>query len=226
VPAAYSARSIRWRVQAMTLLIVAAPVLSVPRTIDPSSGLAPRPPRTLVQAIELLRDEPTTPAGEDLDALDATPPDFSAAMPARAEVPAATHPVTTTRPTTTTSPFLRGLYTGSARTSIESRGKSHVIWMEVTAYCPCPICCGARARGVTASGKPVTANDGFFVAADADRLPFGAKVRIPGYHDGQTVEVLDRGSAILGPRLDVFFPTHEEAMAWGRQWLPVTVEGD
>lgn len=208
----------------MMLIIAAAPVLAVARKTDPASQLA-APPARPVQAAELLRDETAALQFEDLDELDATPPELAAAaMPARAEVPA-TRPV---MPTTksSSSPFLRGLYTGSARTSIDSRGKSRVIWMEVTAYCPCPICCGSRASGVTASGKPVTANDGFFVAADADRLPFGAKVRIPGYHDGETVEVLDRGSAILGPRLDVFFPTHEQAAAWGRQWLAVTVEGE
>jgi 3D (Asp-Asp-Asp) domain-containing protein len=207
----------------MTLLIAAAPVLAVARKSDPSAQLAPPRP---VQAAELLRDEPAAVQTEDLDQLDATPPDDAVAVPARAEVPAS-RPVI--RPASTKpapAPFLRGLYTGSARTSIDSRGKARVIWMEVTAYCPCPICCGPGAHGITASGKPITADDGFFVAADADRFPFGAKLRIPGYHDGQTVEVLDRGSAILGPRLDVFFPTHEQATAWGRQWLPVTVESE
>lgn len=207
----------------MMFIVAAAPVLAVARKTDPASQLA-APPVRPVQVAELLRDEPAALQFEDLDELDAMPPDLAAAVPARAEVPATRPVMPTSKPSP--SPFLRGLYTGSARTSIDSRGKSRVIWMEVTAYCPCPICCGSRARGVTASGKPVTADDGFFVAADADRFEFGAKLRIPGYHDGETVEVLDRGSAILGPRLDVFFPTHEQASAWGRQWLPVTVEGE
>jgi len=34
---------------------------------------------------------------------------------------------------------------------------------------------------------------------------------------------LDRGGAIKGDKLDVFFPTHEEALAWGRKMVPVTV---
>jgi 3D (Asp-Asp-Asp) domain-containing protein len=35
--------------------------------------------------------------------------------------------------------------------------------------------------------------------------------------------VLDRGGAIKGNKLDVFFPTHAEALKWGRQRIAVTV---
>jgi len=98
-----------------------------------------------------------------------------------------------------------------------------VIWMEVTAYCPCTKCCGPNAHGVTASGKDVSYNGGAFVAADTTQYDFGTKFSIPGYHDGQSVEVIDRGSAIKGDHLDVFFPTHQEALEWGRKRLPVTI---
>jgi 3D (Asp-Asp-Asp) domain-containing protein len=100
---------------------------------------------------------------------------------------------------------------------------AHVVWMEVTAYCPCTKCCGPNARGMTASGKEVSYNGGAFVAADTDHYAFGTQFSIPGYHDGQSVEVIDRGSAIKGDHLDVFFPTHEQALQWGRQRLPVTL---
>jgi len=96
-----------------------------------------------------------------------------------------------------------------------------VVMMEVTAYCACPRCCGPDAAGVTASGKEVSYNDGKFVAADR-RLPFGTKLVIPGYSD-EPVEVIDRGGAIKGDKLDVFFPTHEAALEWGRQHVPVTI---
>lgn len=95
--------------------------------------------------------------------------------------------------------------------------------MEVTAYCPCTICCGKHARGITASGKPVSYNAGRFVAADARLFDFGTRLRIPGYHDDTVVEVIDRGGAIKGYKLDVYFPTHQEAREWGRQLLPVDV---
>ena len=96
------------------------------------------------------------------------------------------------------------------------------IMMEVTAYCPCKKCCGPDAAGITASGKLVSQNAGQFVAADA-RLPFHTKLIIPGYAGGQPVPVLDRGGAIKGYKLDVFFPTHEQALQWGRRTLPVTL---
>lgn len=95
--------------------------------------------------------------------------------------------------------------------------------MEVTAYCPCKKCCGPLAHGVTASGEPVSYNDGKFVAADTRVLPFGSTIRIPGYADQEVVEVIDRGGAIKGMRLDVYYPSHKEALKWGRQILPVQV---
>jgi 3D (Asp-Asp-Asp) domain-containing protein len=98
-----------------------------------------------------------------------------------------------------------------------------VIWMEVTAYCPCKKCCGPRAQGITASGRPVSHNGGRFVAADTKVLAFNTRLVIPGYADGATVPVIDRGGAIKGRKLDVYFPTHEQAKHWGRRWVPVTV---
>ena len=130
------------------------------------------------------------------------------------------HPASLVAP----SPALRGIYTGAARTLAQSNGRSRVIWLEVTAYCPCAKCCGPNAVGITASGKRVDYNNGAFVAADADLFPFGTKLAVPGYHDAQVVEVIDRGSAIKGAKVDVFFPTHDQAEAWGRQWVPVTIK--
>jgi len=96
--------------------------------------------------------------------------------------------------------------------------------MVVTAYCPCTKCCGENAIGITASGKHISHNDGKFVAADRS-LAFGTKLIIPGYESkvSKQVEVLDRGGAIKGNRIDVFFPTHQEALEWGRQTLEVTI---
>lgn len=99
-------------------------------------------------------------------------------------------------------------------------------WMETSAYCPCTRCCGAHASGITASGLPVTHNDGRFVAADTRVLPMGSHLSIPGYHEGHVVPVIDRGGAIKGNRIDLFFPTHEEALQWGRRWVLVDVMAD
>ena len=49
---------------------------------------------------------------------------------------------------------------------------------------------------------------------------------IPKYNKGRPVPVCDRGGLIKGDHLDVFFPTHQKAQAWGRQRLAVTIAGD
>ena len=115
-------------------------------------------------------------------------------------------------------------HTTRASVPVARHSSTQYIWMEVTAYCPCKLCCGLRAHGVTASGKSVGHNRGRFVAADTDVLPFGTRVSIPGYHDGKPVPVIDTGSAISGHRLDVFFRSHATAEAWGRQMLRVRVD--
>jgi 3D (Asp-Asp-Asp) domain-containing protein len=109
-----------------------------------------------------------------------------------------------------------------AKMSFTTGRNARTVWMEVTAYCPCPKCCGPKASGVTASGRKVTHNAGKFVAAD-NNLPFGTRLAIPGYNDGRPVEVLDRGGAIKGKKLDLFYPTHEQALQWGRKWVAVTI---
>ncbi len=100
-------------------------------------------------------------------------------------------------------------------------GKWESIKMRVTAYCPCRKCCGKYSDGVTACGHKIQPGD-TFVAADR-RYPFGTEMLIPGYSNSQPVQVLDRGDAIKGNRLDVFFATHQEALEWGVKYLEVKV---
>ena len=95
--------------------------------------------------------------------------------------------------------------------------------MRVTAYSPDERSCGDSADGITASGYSVSTNGGFLVAADPKVLPLGSLVSVPGYDFGEVVPVLDVGGAIKGARLDVLFPTHEEAVRWGVRALDVTI---
>ena len=95
--------------------------------------------------------------------------------------------------------------------------------MTVTAYSPDAESCGEFADGVTASGYSVWTNGMKLVAADTRLFPFGTVLSIPGYNNGRPVPVLDRGGMIKGDRLDLLFPTHKLARAWGTQRLEVTV---
>ena len=93
--------------------------------------------------------------------------------------------------------------------------------MRVTAYCPCPKCCGQYSDGMTACGHLIEPGD-TFVAADK-RYAFGTQMLVPGYNHDQAVKVLDRGGAIQGNRIDVFFHSHQEALEWGVKYLDVKV---
>lgn len=103
--------------------------------------------------------------------------------------------------------------------------------MVVTGYCPCKKCCGwkrtwygkavtlsgkAKKVGVTASGAKARHGT---IAADA-RYAFGTPMHVPGYGRGA---VTDRGGAIQGNHIDVFFKNHKEALRWGRKTLTVRV---
>ena len=88
--------------------------------------------------------------------------------------------------------------------------------VKVTAYCPCEKCCGKWSDGVTASGYVIKKGDKF-CAADRS-VPFGTILNIPEYG---RVKVLDRGGAIKGNRIDVYFDTHQEALNWGVKNLAI-----
>lgn len=84
---------------------------------------------------------------------------------------------------------------------------------KITAYCACAKCCG-KTNGITASGTKVQA--GRTIAAPKN-FPFGTKLMI----NGHVYTVEDRGGAIQGNRLDIYFNTHEEALQWGVKYLEV-----
>lgn len=94
------------------------------------------------------------------------------------------------------------------------------LW-EVTAYCSCEQCCSRR----FSDGKFASGRDVYFggVAAD-ERLPFGTHIEIRTPVAGHREFIVeDRGSAIKGNRIDVWFPTHQEALNFGRQkrWIKI-----
>jgi 3D (Asp-Asp-Asp) domain-containing protein len=99
------------------------------------------------------------------------------------------------------------------------------IWMTITAYSPDEASCGDSADGITATLHDVTTNASRLVAADPRILKYGSLLSIQGYDDGLIVPVLDCGGKIKGHRLDVLFPTHEQARAWGVRRMQVTLWG-
>ena len=104
--------------------------------------------------------------------------------------------------------------TADTATTSTKAGKSVGVY-KITGYCSCSKCCG-KATGRTASGTIATA--GRTVAASA-ALPYGTKVNI----NGHTYTVEDRGGAIKGNKIDIYFSSHAQALAWGVKYLPVEV---
>lgn len=94
--------------------------------------------------------------------------------------------------------------------------EKHIERYTVTAYCPCVKCCG-KSNGITASG--IKAVEGVTVAADTNILPFGTQLQI----DGNIYTVQDRGGAIKGNRIDIYFDTHEKALQFGRQTKDIII---
>lgn len=88
---------------------------------------------------------------------------------------------------------------------------------KLTAYCTCSKCCGKWADGATATGTRAT--PGRTIAVDPDVIPLGSKVYINGFE--YTAE--DTGSAIKGHRIDILFPTHQEALNFGVQYAEVAI---
>lgn len=58
------------------------------------------------------------------------------------------------------------------------------------------------------------------VAVDPSVIPLGTHMMIPGY--GEAVAA-DTGTAIVGNRLDLWFPTLALAQAWGRRTITITI---
>lgn len=110
------------------------------------------------------------------------------------------------------------------------------VMMLTTGYCNCEKCCSwttnelgqavfaygkmkGRVKIIGQTSKGTMARRGT-VAADLSRFPYGTRLRIPGYGDGV---VEDIGGKIRGNHIDLWFPTHEEALRWGCRRIPVRV---
>jgi 3D (Asp-Asp-Asp) domain-containing protein/septal ring factor EnvC (AmiA/AmiB activator) len=76
---------------------------------------------------------------------------------------------------------------------------------------------GYALPGKTASGTPVGWGA---VAVDPSVIPLGSRLGIPGYGLGVAA---DTGGAIQGARIDLWFPTVDQAQAWGSRVVTITV---
>lgn len=84
----------------------------------------------------------------------------------------------------------------------------------ITSYCPCEICCGSCADGLTATGVPAEPGG---VAVDPDIIPLGSTVIL----NDQEYMAADAG--VKGLAIHICAAEHQEALAYGVQRQDVWV---
>lgn len=83
-----------------------------------------------------------------------------------------------------------------------------------TAYCE-------GCSGITKNGTDLRANpDLKVIAVDPSIIPLGTRVWVEGYGEAIAADI---GGAIKGNIIDVFIPSHEEALEWGRKTVTVRI---
>ena len=76
---------------------------------------------------------------------------------------------------------------------------------------------GYSLTGKTATGVPVGYG---IVAVDPAVIPLGTHMTVPGYGEGVAA---DTGGSVGGSRIDLWFPTRAEALAWGTRTVTITL---
>lgn len=89
--------------------------------------------------------------------------------------------------------------------------------MTATAYtASCAGCSGITATGINLKANP----NQKVISVDPTVIPLGSKVWVEGY--GEAIAG-DTGGAIKGNKIDIFIPTKQEALNWGRKTVKVKV---
>lgn len=98
---------------------------------------------------------------------------------------------------------------------VQNTGKE--ITVKATAYtASCAGCSGTTTTGVDLKANP----DAKVISVDPSIIPLGSKVYVEGYG---VATAADTGGAIKGNRIDVFIPSHEDAMKWGTKQITVKI---
>ena len=111
----------------------------------------------------------------------------------------------------------KGIYTGKSYIAYEYESLGTFM---TTGYDACVQCCG-NTLGITASGTHVHYDEygETTCAVDTSVIPFGTRLLI----NGRIYVAEDRGSAVIGNHVDLYFPTHQEAYEYATQYVEVFV---
>ena len=109
--------------------------------------------------------------------------------------------------------YLSGSYSQvpSSISSLTSAGQATYLGsFKTTAYCPCRACSEGWGRH-TSTGTVASFNH--TVAVDPRVIPYGSKLLI----NGVVYTAEDKGGAVRGNHIDIFFDTHGETRVYGTQ---------
>lgn len=105
-----------------------------------------------------------------------------------------------------------------------SRLGTEPVLFTVTAYCSCRICCGNYSPEVTGreshTATGTVPQAGRTIAVDPRIIPYGTSVHIDGMGD---YIAEDCGGSVRQNHIDIYFDTHEAAVAFGTKRLYVTI---
>lgn len=123
---------------------------------------------------------------------------------------------TTTESTTATKTTTKTeTNTNTSESTGQEAGKT--ISVSATAYtADCNGCSGVTATGVDLNANP----DAKVIAVDPSVIPLGSKVYVEGYGYATAA---DTGGAIKGNKIDVFIPSQDAALNWGRKQVNIQI---
>ncbi|SFJ98331.1 3D (Asp-Asp-Asp) domain-containing protein [Halobacillus dabanensis] len=132
--------------------------------------------------------------------------------------------VKTSTPSSTSTTTKTSTNTSTATQTSTSQDSGNDVIKEFTAEATAYTAYCTGCSGVTATGIDLKANPNQkVIAVDPNVIPLGSKVYVEGYG---TAIAGDTGGAINGNRIDIFMPSREDALSFGRQSVKVQVLAD
>lgn len=103
------------------------------------------------------------------------------------------------------------------QSNVEEPSSGKELMVTATAYTAyCEGCSGTTAIGIDLRSNP----NQKVIAVDPNIIPLGSKVWVEGY--GEAIAG-DTGGAIKGNKIDVFIPTRNDALQWGRKQVKIKI---
>ncbi|MBT2689501.1 LysM peptidoglycan-binding domain-containing protein [Bacillus sp. ISL-47] len=163
--------------------------------------------------------EQKQPAEKPAQQVEETKPAAESAKPTVESKPAAetTKPAMESKPAAETKPAAESEVPEQSAESAKEETAQKVLTMEATAYTAnCEGCSGITATGINLKENP----NQKVISVDPNVIPLGTKVHVEGY--GEAIAG-DTGGAIKGNKIDIFMPSKEDAINFGRQTVKVTI---